>query len=79
MNPRVTKVSPEPGFRLYLEFSNGQRREFDVSPYLDRGIFRQLKDPRYFRQVRVSLGTVEWPDGQDFCPDTLYETSQVVV
>jgi len=78
MSPRVTKVSPESGHRIYLEFSNGERREFDVSPYLEKGIFQRLKDQDYFRQVRVSMGTIEWPEGQDFCPDTLYELSRVI-
>ena len=78
MNPRVTKVLPENGFRLYLEFSNGERREFNVMPYLDKGIFQNLKDEEYFRQVRVTMGTIEWPGGQDFCPDTLYELSKVI-
>ena len=78
MNPRVIKVSPETDYRVYLEFSNGERREFDVSPYLDKGIFKRLNDVEYFRQVRVSMGTIEWPEGQDFCPDTLYKSSKVI-
>jgi hypothetical protein len=44
MNPRVTKVTPEDNYCLLLEFSNGERREFDVSPYLEKGIFTQLKE-----------------------------------
>lgn len=78
MNPRVTKVIPESDYRLVLEFSGGERREFDVSPYLDKGIFTKLKEKEYFEQVRVSMGTVEWPEGQDFCPDTLFELSKAI-
>lgn len=79
MNPRVTKVSAAEGFVLSLEFSNGELREFDVKPFLDKGIFVQLQDEAYFKRAKVSMGTVEWPDGQDFCPDTLYEMSQAVI
>jgi hypothetical protein len=78
MNPRVSKVVAENNYRIYLEFSNGERREFDVNPYLEKGIFRRLRDEDYFKQVRVSMGSVEWPEGQDFCPDTLYELSAVI-
>jgi hypothetical protein len=49
-----------------------------VSPYLDKGIFTQLKEKSYFQQARASMGTVEWPEGQDFCPDTLFEESRVI-
>jgi hypothetical protein len=78
MNPRVVKVLPEENFRLSIEFDTGEHREFDVTPYLDRGIFSELKDPEYFRKVAVGMGTIQWPNGQDFCPDTLYELSKAL-
>ena len=78
MNPRVTKVIPEENYCLLLEFTNGERREFDVTPYLDKGIFVKLKDKAYFQQVRLAMGTIEWPEGQDFCPDTLFELSKAI-
>ena len=78
MNPRVVNVTPEENYGLLLEFTNGERREFDVSPYLDKGIFTQLREKSYFQRARVSMGTVEWPKGQDFCPDTLFEESRVI-
>lgn len=75
MNPRVVEVSVETDYRLRITFANGELREFDVSPYLERGIFRELKDPKIFRTVEPSLGSVRWQNGQDFCPDMLYEDS----
>ena len=78
MNPRVKRVSPLKNHELELEFDNGEHRKFDVSPYLNMGIFKELEDWEYFSKVRVSLGTVEWPNGQDFCPDTLFENSSIL-
>jgi hypothetical protein len=75
MNPRVVDVVANPDFTLSLTFSNGERRRFDVKPYLDKGIFRELAELDYFRQVRVTLGSISWPHEQDFCPDMLYEDS----
>jgi hypothetical protein len=72
MNPRVRSVSPLPANRLHLVFSNGEEKVFDCTPLLDFGVFKELKDPAYFRQVRVEGGTVAWPHEQDICPDTLY-------
>jgi len=76
MNPRITRVKALPSYILKVEFKNGECGQFDVKPYLEIGVFRQLKEKRYFSQARVSLGTVNWPNGQDFCPDTLYENSR---
>lgn len=75
MNPRVTHVKPNSDFTITLTFANGEARLFDVKPYLERGIFRELKDPRAFNSVRPILGSVQWEGGQDFCPDTLYQES----
>jgi len=76
MNPRVTSVVPESSFRLSLRFTNGELGLYDCSPLLDFGVFKELRDPDYFRQVVAAGGTVVWPHEQDICPDTLYEDSQ---
>jgi hypothetical protein len=36
------------------------------------GIFCELQDLRYFNSVRPVLGSIQWRNGQDLCPDTLY-------
>jgi len=72
MNHRVKDVKPNSDYTLTLVFDNGERKVFDVKPYLDKGIFQELKDLRIFNAVHPSFGSIEWPHGQDFCPDTLY-------
>jgi hypothetical protein len=72
MNPRVKSVVPLDGYKLRLEFENGEVGIYDCLPLLGFGVFQELKDVAYFRQVRVLLGTVAWPHEQDICPDTLY-------
>ena len=75
MNPRVQSVKPEDGYRLRLTVTNGEERLYDCSHLLDFGVFQELGEPAYFRQVRAAHGTVVWPHEQDICPDTLYEES----
>ena len=72
MNPRVVAVLPNSDYTLTLTFANGEVKTFDVKPYLNIGIFRELQDQRYFNSVRPFLGSIQWQHGQDFCPDTLY-------
>jgi hypothetical protein len=69
MNPRVTAVRPNPDYTITLTFANGEVRRFDVKPYLDKGIFRELKDLQNFNTVKPFLGSIQWQGGQDFCPD----------
>ncbi len=76
---KVVSVIPQDDYSLLLAFENGEQRVFDVRPYLDKGIFVELKDINYFRQVRVAFNTVQWPHEQDFAPETLYLESKVLV
>ncbi len=78
MNPRVKAVHPNPDFTLTLTFTDGSVRLFDMTPYLGIGVFRELADVALFNSVRPFLGSLQWRNGQDLCPDTLYEDSQPV-
>jgi len=71
----VTSVAALANYRLLLGFANGDQRVFDVTPYLDKGVFAALKDMSVFRSVRVNFDTVEWANGADLCPEVLYELS----
>ena len=75
MNPRVIKVKALQNYQLELLFNNNEIRVFDISFYLNKGIFTELKNYEFFKKVRVFMGSIAWPGGQDFCPDTLYQES----
>ena len=72
MHPRVKAIKPNSDYTITLLFTNDEIRLFDVKPYLEFGIFNELKDMRLFNSVRPFLGSIQWQNGQDFCPDTLY-------
>jgi len=72
MNPRVKHVSPNLDYTITITFTNGEVKLFDVKPYLNKGIFQELNDKKIFNSVRSVLGTLQWVNGQDFCPDMLY-------
>jgi hypothetical protein len=78
MNPRVKTVKAQSNYCLLLEFTNNEKRIFEVSPYLDKGIFKELNEPEMFYSVKVSDGTVVWQNQADFCPDTLYLESKPI-
>lgn len=75
MNPDVIDVEPMEDYRLRLVFEGGEIRIFDLKPYLEFGIFSELKRREYFKSAFVEFGSVEWPGGQGLSFDTLYEKS----
>jgi Protein of unknown function (DUF2442) len=75
---KVLSVIANEDFTLDLKFADGSLRKFDVKPYLEYGVFKELKEQGYFKKVRVVFGTVQWPNEQDISPDTLYLESAVI-
>jgi Protein of unknown function (DUF2442) len=60
--------------RLHLEFEDGEAGELDLSTERWEGVFEPLRDPDYFGRVELDeeLGTIVWPNGADFAPETLH-------
>ena len=69
---KLISVKPLDNYILELGFNNGEKRLFDVKPYLGIGIFEELKDKAYFKNVTTKFDSIAWQNGQDFSPETLY-------
>ena len=75
MRPKAISVEALEDYILIIEFDNGEKKLFDVKPYLDKKAFLQLKDNNNFKKVKVSGLSIEWEIGVDICPDELYNNS----
>jgi len=71
----VKDVEPLEDYNLLLKFENNEEGIFDVKPYLEVGKFKELKDEKLFRSVRVSFDSIEWANQLDLDPELLYEKS----
>ncbi|MDQ3130538.1 MAG: DUF2442 domain-containing protein [Pyrinomonadaceae bacterium] len=76
---KVVSATASDNHTLILRFNDDSVRRFDVKPYLDKGIFNQLKDLDYFKDFKIVFGTVQWKNEQDFAPETLYFESVEIV
>lgn len=63
------------GYKLRLRFDNGEERTIDLEGKLDGGVFEPLKDKSFFQRFWINEWTVEWPNGADIAPETLFEES----
>lgn len=70
----VTAVEPLADYTLRVTFDDGSERVVDLTDDLWGPMGEPLRDPAYFRQVRVDaeLRTVVWPNGFDLDPDVLH-------
>ncbi|MCX6146520.1 MAG: DUF2442 domain-containing protein [Candidatus Kapabacteria bacterium] len=78
MNPRVKEAKAIDDYNLEIVFTNNEVKVFDTKPYLNIGIFNELKDNSKFKKVKAFLESIQWEGGQDLCPDTLYLDSKKV-
>jgi len=74
----IKEVKPATDYMLILTFENGEKRQFDMKPYLNIGIFSELQDVSMFNTVHVSFDTIEWNNEADFDPEILYKESQAL-
>ena len=77
LQPKLTTVIPRENYHLELHYVTGEKKLFDVSPYISGSWFGELRDPSYFRAVRLLPDGhhIEWPNEQDLAPHELYELS----
>lgn len=75
LRPITVEVTPLNNYNLLIKFDNGERKLFDVKPYISGSWYGELRNQSYFKAVSVDGFTVVWPNGQDICPDDLYYSS----
>lgn len=78
MTPDVIRVTPYPDYRLEAEFASGERRLFDMKPYMGYPAFAPLTEGGLFMNAHVCHGVVAWNDEIDLSPDTLYLRGETV-
>jgi hypothetical protein len=67
-------------YTLWLKFDDGHEQTIDFEPVLYGEVFEPLRDLTLFNQVTLNsdTGTIEWPTGADFDPETLHNWPQYV-
>ena len=75
---RIKNVETTDNYEIIVEFENGEKRIKDMKPYLDKGVFKSLKNKEFFKAVKIKFGTVCWGDDIELCADSIYEESNLV-
>lgn len=74
---RIKEVKALNDYKILVTFDNNEKRIKDMKPYLEKGIFKKLKNEEFFKSVKILYGTVSWGENIDLCADSIYETSYV--
>ena len=62
-------------YRLALRFDDGSEQRIDFRTVLEGEVFAPLQDLDMFNAVELdaTFGTLQWPNGADFDPETLHD------
>ena len=62
-------------YTLALRFDDGSEQRIDFRPVLEGEVFAPLQALEMFNAVELdtTFGTVQWPNGADFDPETLHD------
>jgi len=83
----VIQVIPRSDFKVYVYFSDGRIKLYDLSHLIGKGIFQKISDVKLFMdKCTVMNGTLAWDVGGNFdiysCididPETIYANGQDV-
>ena len=74
--PDIIEVKALEEYFIYLKFSNGEEKIYDMKDTIEKiDFFKKLKNRKYFENVKPRGDTVEWENGEDIAPENLYYNS----
>ena len=70
---RPIEVKPLPGYRIWIEYDDGESGEVDLSHLAGNSVFKAWDEPGHFDMVRIDqYGAIAWDDDIDMCRYALY-------
>ena len=76
ITPKILEVKVLKDYYIYLKFEDGKEKVYDMTQLVENNKFyERLKDRNYFIQVKPRSISIEWPNGEDVCPENLYNDS----
>ena len=79
--PLILKVASAEYVKDYilrLTFNNGEVRDVDFVPLMQKGICKKLQDMDYFRSYTLDPFTVDWHNEISFAPESLYSRGTAI-
>ena len=68
-----TQVKPLPGYKIWIEYEDGESGEIDLSHLAGKGVFKAWDEPGHFEKVHISPHrTIAWDENIDMCADFAY-------
>ncbi len=79
-HPKVQSATTVDNHTLIIEFDNKQKKKYDITPLLEKEMFSPLKNPAFFKAVKVERGgyAVVWNNTIDISEHELWNHGQTI-
>ena len=78
IEPIPAEVKALQNYLLYIKFKNGEEKIYDMKENFKYEYYKNLKDEKNFKNVKVSGINIEWLTGEDIAPENLYNDSKPI-
>jgi hypothetical protein len=68
---KISEIKILEAYSISVRFDDGLEKICDITPFLEKGDFRELKDMSLFKTARPIKWGIEWSNGLDLSADTL--------
>ena len=63
LQPKVISVLPLDNYELLIEYETGERKKFDVKPYIKGNWYSELKEKKNLNTIHPGGRKEKWVDG----------------
>ena len=74
--PDIIGVKALDNYLIYLKYKTNEERIYNMENLINENKFyKKLKDKEYFKNVKPRGDSIEWENGEDVAPESLYYDS----
>lgn len=76
ITPKLKRVKALDNYQIELIYETGEVKIYDMMNLIKTcKFYNNLKDEKYFKNIKIFGLSIQWENGEDIAPETLYEDS----
>ena len=71
MGPNIIKAVVLEKYCIEITLEDGRIAHLDMEPYLEKEMYRELKNVEMFNDFEIFYDTIRWANGADVAPENI--------
>ena len=79
ITPDIINVKALENYQIEITFDTREKKIYDMKDIISKNkLYKNLKDKKYFKNIKIRGETIEWERGEDIAPEILYYNSKLI-